>query len=121
MIESKKMFKNTLSNPSAGEILKKEFLDEINLSQNALAAALHVPANRILDIIRGRRSITADTDLRLCKFFNLTEGYFLRLQLSYEIAGVKKEIADQIKCIKPYSVLHVRQSIRQSSGKNKNS
>jgi antitoxin HigA-1 len=84
------MTKKLLPNPHAGEILKKEFLDEINLSQNALAAALHVPANRILDIIRGRRSITTDTDLRLCKFFDLTEGYFLRLQLSYEIAGLSR-------------------------------
>jgi antitoxin HigA-1 len=102
------MLKNVLPNPHAGTILKKEFLDEIHMSQNALAEALHVPANRIHDIVRGRRSITADTDLRLCKFFSLTEGYFLRLQISYEIAEAKKEYAEKIKQVKPYNVKAVR-------------
>jgi len=95
--------KKMLTNPHAGDILKKEFLDEIHMSQNALAAALHVPANRIHDIVRGRRSVTADTDLRLCKFFGLTEGYFLRLQVSYDIAQAKKEYAEKIKQVKRYN------------------
>ena len=71
------MVKRTVHNPNAGEILKEEFLNELNMSQNALARAINVPANRIHAIIRGDRSITADTDLRLCKFFGLSEGYFL--------------------------------------------
>ena len=96
------MVKKFLSNPHAGEILKKEFIGEIGMSQNALALAIKVPPNRIHDIVRGRRSITADTDLRLCKFFGLTDGYFLRLQMSYELLEAKRVIADKITKIKPY-------------------
>ena len=77
------MTKKTIPNSHIGEILKFEFLDELNMSQNALAKAIDVPANRIHAIVHGERSITADTDLRLCKFFGLSEGYFLRLQISY--------------------------------------
>jgi antitoxin HigA-1 len=78
------MIKKLLKNPHVGEILKYEFLEEIHMSQNALARAIDIPSNRIHKIIRGNRNITADTDLRLCKFFGLSEGYFLRLQLTYE-------------------------------------
>ena len=59
-------------NPHPGEILKEEFLSEIGMSQNQLAHALGVPANRIHAIVKGARDITADTDLRLCKFFGLS-------------------------------------------------
>jgi antitoxin HigA-1 len=81
-----------LRNPSVGEILKTEFINKIGMSQNALAKAIHVPTNRIHQIIAGKRSITADTDLRLCKFFGLSEGYFLRLQLDYEIIETKRKL-----------------------------
>jgi addiction module HigA family antidote len=77
----------------------------LNLSQNALAKAIDVPANRIHAIVRGERSITADTDLRLCKFFGLSEGYFLRLQLSYELLDAKKELIKKIAKIKPYAAI----------------
>lgn len=95
-----------LHNPHVGEILKFEFLDELNLSQNALAKAIDVPANRIHAIVKGERSITADTDLRLCKFFGLTEGYFLRLQLSYELLNAKQELITKIAKIKPYATIN---------------
>ena len=97
------MTKKLLHNPHAGEILKSEFLDELGLSQNAVATALQVPANRISDIIRGRRGITADTDLRLCRFFGLSEGYFLRLQMAYETMQAKRENGEKIAKIKPYA------------------
>lgn len=87
-------------NPHAGEILKFEFLDELSMSQNALAKAIDMPANRIRAIVRGERSITADTDLRLCRFFALSEGYFLRLQLSYELSAAKQILAKKIVQIK---------------------
>src|SRR4030095_14628170 len=94
-----------LHNPHVGEILKFEFLDELNISQNALAKAINVPANQIHAIVRGERSVTADTDLRLCKFFGLSEGYFLRLQLSYELLNAKQELVKKIAKIKPYAVI----------------
>lgn len=97
------MDKNALHNPHAGEILKEEFLAPLNLSQNTLAKAIDVPPNRIHAIVNGTRRITADTDLRLCKFFELSEGYWLRLQNLYEIMEVKRALAAKLKNIQPYS------------------
>lgn len=91
-----------LKNPHPGDILKHEFLAEIGLSQNALADAIGVPRNRIHAIINGKRDVTADTDLRLTKFFGLTEGYFLRLQNAFDTLQAKRKIAKQIMKIKPY-------------------
>jgi addiction module HigA family antidote len=82
-----------LHNPHAGEILFHEFMEELGMSQNALARALGVPANRINAIVNGARRITADTDLRLCKYFGLSEGYFLRLQNQYETMEAKREMS----------------------------
>lgn len=98
------MSKKPLHNPHAGEILKAEFLDELEMSQNALARELGVPANRIHAIVRGERAVTADTDLRLCRFFGLSEGYFLRLQISYELLEAKRKIFQKIAEIKPYEL-----------------
>ena len=97
-----------LTNPHPGDILKHEFLDEIGMSQNALAKAIGVPANRIHAIIRGMRDITADTDLRLTRFFRLSEGYFLRLQNAYDTLEAKRKIAAQIARIRPYAASEYR-------------
>jgi len=91
-----------LKNPHPGEILKYEFLDEIGMSQNLLADHIGVPRNRIHAIVKGARSITADTDLRLCKVFSLSEGYFLRLQNTYDLMEAKRSISKQVLHIKPY-------------------
>jgi addiction module HigA family antidote len=91
-----------LRNPHPGEILKEEFLNEIGMSQNHLAQSIGVPGNRIHAIVNGTRDITADTDLRLCKFFGLSEGYFLRLQNAFDTLEAKRRIADQIAKISPY-------------------
>src|SRR6516225_428694 len=84
-----------LRNPHPGEILKEEFLNPIGMSQNQLAHAIGVPGNRI-------RAITGDTDLRFCKFFGLSEGYFLRLRNAYDTLEAKRRIAAQLAKIKPY-------------------
>lgn len=91
-----------LTNPHPGDILKHEFLDEIGMSQNALAKAIGVPANRIHAIINGTRDITADTDLRLCRFFRLSEGFFQRLQVLYDTREARRTIGKQIAKIRPY-------------------
>src|SRR5258707_13758772 len=91
-----------LTNPHPGAILKQEFLNEIGLSQNQLAHAIGVPGNRIHAIVSGNRDVTADTDLRLCRFFGLSEGYFLRLQNAYDTLNAKRRIADQLAKIEPY-------------------
>lgn len=90
-----------LKNPHPGEILGYEFLEPLGLSQNALAKAIKVPANRIHLIVRGTRDISADTDLRLSKFFGLSEGYWLRLQNAYDMSEAKRDIAGVINKIKP--------------------
>lgn len=91
-----------LHNPHPGEILKLEFLNEIGMSQNRLAQAIGVPPNRIHAIVNGTRSVTADTDLRLCKFFGLSEGYFLRLQNAFDTLEAKRRAAKDVARIKPY-------------------
>jgi len=93
-----------LQNPHPGKILKEEFLAETGLSQNGLGQALGVPPNRIHAIVKGERDITADTDLRLCKFFGLSEGYFLRLQNAYDTMEAKRAISAQVAKIKPFSI-----------------
>ena len=91
-----------LHNPHPGEILKEEFLRELGMSQNQLAHAIGVPGNRIHAIANGTRDITADTDLRLCRFFGLLDGYFLRLQNAFDTLEARRRIADQLAKIEPY-------------------
>lgn len=97
------MTEQLLNNPKAGEILKEEFLDEIGMSQNALAKAIAVPTNRIHAIVNGTRRVTADTDLRLCRYFGLSEGYFLRLQNAYELMEAKRKLGQVLIEIQPYA------------------
>jgi len=91
-----------LKNPHPGEILQEEFLEPLGLSQNALAQAIGVPANRINEITRGRRGITADTDLRLARFFRLSEGFWLRLQNTYDMMEARRDAGKSLNKIKPY-------------------
>lgn len=91
-----------LKNPHPGDILKTELLDELGMSQNALAKAIGVPPNRINAIVNGTRDITADTDLRLCKYFGLSEGFFQRLQILYDTREAKRKVASQIAKIQPF-------------------
>ncbi len=97
------MSEQLLNNPKVGEILKEEFLEEIGMSQNALAKAIAVPANRIHAIVNGTRRVTADTDLRLCRYFGLSEGYFLRLQNAYELMEAKRKLGKVLSEIQPYA------------------
>ena len=90
---------------TVGEMLKEEFIDGFNLTQNALARAIFVPPNRIHQIIKGQRRITADTDLRLTTYFGLSQGYFLRYQEDYELRVARREISDDIAKIRPIQAL----------------
>src|SRR5215469_16129748 len=101
-----------LRNPHPGEILKEEFLNPIGMSQNQLAHAIGVPGNRIHAIVNGTRAITGDTDLRFCKFFGLSEGYFLRLQNAYDTLEAKRRIAAQLAKIKPYKPRRQRKTMK---------
>jgi len=87
--------------PTIGEVLASEFLEPMKISQNSLAKALGIPQNRISDIINGRRGVSADTDLRLCKYFGLTDGYFTGLQMDFERISAKRKLQDDLKKIVP--------------------
>ena len=90
-----------LPNPTPGEILLEEFLKPMGLSQNAVARALHVPPRRINEIVLGKRSVTADTDLRLARYFGLSEGFFLGLQADFDLMRRRREVAEDLRSITP--------------------
>ena len=90
-----------LPNPHPGETLLEDFLKPMGLSQTALAHAIGVPPRRINEIVLGKRAITADTDLRLARYFKMSDGFFLGLQTDYELMQRRREIGDKLKAIKP--------------------
>lgn len=90
-----------LPNPHPGEILLEEFLKPMGLSQNALARAIHVPPRRINELVLGKRSISADTDLRLARYFGMSEGFFLGLQADYDLMERRREIEAELSSIRP--------------------
>jgi addiction module HigA family antidote len=85
-----------------GELLLEEFLRPMGISKYRLAKEVGVPAQRIGEIVAGRRSITADTDLRLCRFFGLSNGYWLRAQVAHDTEVAQVELADTLKHITPW-------------------
>ncbi|MBM3505382.1 MAG: HigA family addiction module antidote protein [Alphaproteobacteria bacterium] len=87
---------------SPGEMLAEEFLKPAGLTQAALARAIDVPPQRVSAIVAGRRSITADTDLRLCRFFGLSDGWWLRLQADHDTTLAKTALAKTLARIKPW-------------------
>lgn len=88
---------------SPGELLKEEFLAPLGISQYRLAKETGIPAQRIGQIILGRRSVTADTDLRLCKFFGLSDGYWLRAQVAYDTEIARRKLEPELKKIRPWN------------------
>jgi len=80
-----------------GEILKTEFLDEFDLTAYALAKALRVPSNRITAIVNGERAISADTALRLARFFGTTPDFWMNLQSHYDLAVASRAEAKRIE------------------------
>jgi antitoxin HigA-1 len=84
-----------------GSILLAEFLEPMGLSQNALARAIKVPPRRINEIVLGKRAVTADTDLRLARFFRLSEGFWMGLQTDYELLQRRREIERELATIRP--------------------
>jgi addiction module HigA family antidote len=84
-----------------GELLNEEFLIPLGITKYRLAKEIGVPAQRIGEIVAGRRAITADTDLRLCKFFGLSAGYWLRVQNRFDTEMAKRKIQSQLDEIVP--------------------
>ncbi len=90
-----------LPNPHPGEILREEFLKPMALSQTALARAIAVPPRRVNEIVLGKRAITADTDLRLARYFGVSDGFFLQLQSDHDLMARRRQIGEKLKAIRP--------------------
>jgi len=107
---------NKLKPVTPGEILQEEFLKPMGLSQYRLAKEIGVPAQRISEIIAGKRSITADTDLRLCRFFGLTNGYWLRAQVAHDTEVAERKLEPVLLKIRPWSALSAQQVTPPNAG-----
>ena len=90
-----------LTNPTPGEILMEEFLRPLDLSQTALALALGVSPRRINEIVLGKRAITADTDLRLARYWGMSEGFWLGLQMDYDLMRRRRMMGPMLEKITP--------------------
>ena len=86
----------TVAPVSLGEMLEKEFLKPLGLTKYRLAKDIGVPAQRIGDIVAGKRAITADTDLRLCRYFGLCDGWWLRGQGNYDTAIARESMGEAL-------------------------
>lgn len=86
-----------------GELLWEEFMVPMALTRYRLAKEIGVPAQRIGDIVNGKRTVTADTDLRPCRFFGLSNGYWLRAQAAYDIEVAQRSLGTELKRIKPWA------------------
>ena len=92
-----------------GELLMEEFLTPLGISQYRLAKEIDVPAQRISEIVAGKRSVTADTDLRLCRFFGLSSGYWLRAQAAHDTEVAERQLGGALKRIKPWIAVAAQQ------------
>ena len=90
---------NYIETPKMSEILQEEFMIPFGLSSYKLAQEIHVPVSRIQDILHDRRKITADTSIRLGKFFGVSDRYFLDIQNDIDIRNTKRQIMDEIQSI----------------------
>jgi addiction module HigA family antidote len=86
-----------------GELMREEFLLPMGISQYRLAKEIGVPAQRIGEIVAGRRTVTADTDLRLCRFFGLSNGYWLRAQAAHDTEVAQASLNKALARIKPWA------------------
>ena len=88
-----------IETPTVGEILFEEFMDPLGISAYRLAKEIGVPTSRIQDILHGRRKITAETSLRLAKYFGVSEKYFLNIQNDIDIRNLKNQISESLNAI----------------------
>ena len=88
-----------ITTPTVSEILREEFMEPLGISAYRLAQAINVPLSRVQDILHDRRKITADTSLRLAKFFGVSDRYFLDLQNDIDIRNLKIQLANEISNI----------------------
>jgi addiction module HigA family antidote len=92
-----------LPNIHPGEVLLEEFLKPIGISQNKIARDIGVPPRRINEIVQGKRAITADTALRLAKYFDMSESFWMGLQADYDLENVRKDLGKRLERISRYA------------------
>ena len=92
---------DAIPDPTPGEILLLEFIEPMGLTQNGLARAIGVPPRRINEIVLGKRAVTADTDLRLARYFGLSDGFWLGLQSDHDLMRQRRKITDELARIQP--------------------
>ena len=90
-----------IPNPTPGEMLLDDFIIPMGLTQNGLARAIGVPPRRINEIVLGKRTVTADTDLRLARYFGLSEGFWLGVQADFDLMERRRQIAPDLATIVP--------------------
>ena len=90
---------------SPGEMLEEEFLKPLGLTKYRLAKDIGVPPQRIGDIVSGKRGVSADTDLRLCRYFGLSDGWWLRGQANYDTAIAREAMGDTLARIRRCELL----------------
>ena len=88
--------------PHPGEILLEEFLKRLGITQYRLAQEIRVPQRRIGEIVAGTRGVTADTGLRLSRFFGMSEGFWTGLQMDYDAAQTKEALSKTLSRIRPW-------------------
>lgn len=96
------MKKRQVPYPTPGEILFEEFLNPMGLTQYRLAKEIGVPQRRIGEIVKGKRAITTDTGLRLSRFFGLSDGFWERLQLDYDLSIARESMSEVLAGIRQY-------------------
>ena len=92
-----------IPNPTPGEILLREFIEPLGLTQNGLARAIGVPPRRINEIVLGKRAVTADTALRLARYFGVSDGFWLGVQADHELMERRRAIGAELDRIAPHS------------------
>ena len=90
-----------IPNPTPGDVLLLDFIEPMVLTQNGLARAIGVPPRRINEIVLGKRAVTADTDLRLARYFGLSDGFWLGLQSDHDLLRQRRKIAAELARIEP--------------------
>jgi antitoxin HigA-1 len=88
-----------LENPTPGDILLEDFLKPLEMSQSSLAKAIGVPPRRINEIVLGKRAVTADTDLRLARYWGVSEGFFLGLQTAFDLMEARRKLGPVLHSI----------------------
>jgi antitoxin HigA-1 len=103
-----------------GEILLEEFLKPMGISRYRLAKEIAVQPQRIGEIVAGKRAITADTDLRMCRFFGLSNGYWLRAQAAHDTEVAERMLGPALRKIRPWSEVAIQRGVPADSTKPSN-